>query len=286
MHIPSTSLINSRQWIPGSFLVVATFVAAAAFALPFAATGSTSATRLTEGSLLLGIVTAAALIVAIGELVRQAGPGNLARATALLGVLVALDAALRLIPSLLGASPIFVLIILVGYVFGSGFGFTMGALTLLLSAIITAGIGPWLPFQMICAAWIGAGAGLIPTSTKPQMQRTVLAGYGGLVGLLFGALLNLYSWPFTAPGTEIEQSLYWVPGLSLAESLERYWRFYLTTSLVHDATRAAATSVLLVVAGPAVIRLLLRFRLQVSWSEMHKGGTRPDAVSRQVSSRG
>ena len=265
---------------------MATFVAGAAFALPFAATGSTSATRLTEGSLLLGMVTAAALIVAVGELVRQAGPGNLARATALLGVLVALDAGLRLIPSLLGASPIFVLIILVGYVFGSGFGFTMGALTLLLSAIITAGIGPWLPFQMICAAWIGAGAGLIPTATKPQIQRIVLAGYGGLVGLLFGALLNLYSWPFTAPGTEIEQSLYWVPGLSLAESLERYWRFYLTTSLAHDATRAVATSALLIVAGPAVTRLLRRFRLQVSWSEMHKGETQPNAASRLVGSRG
>ena len=162
----------------------------------------------------------------------------------------------------------------------------MGALTLLLSAVITAGIGPWLPFQMICAAWIGAGAGLIPMSTTPEMQRSVLAGYGVLVGLLFGALMNLYSWPFAAPGTAIEQSLYWVPGLSPAETLERYWHFYLTTSLVHDATRAVATSALLIVAGPAVIRLLLRFRLQVSWSEMHKGGTRPDAASRQVSSRG
>lgn len=286
MHIQGTPLIEDRRWMPGSFLVVATFVAAAAFALPFAASGSTSASRLTEGSLLLGIVTAAALIVAVGELARQAGPGNLARATALLGVLVALDAALRLIPSLLGASPIFVLIILVGYVFGSAFGFTMGALTLLLSAIVTAGIGPWLPFQMICAAWIGAGAGLLPMVSTPQKQRSVLAGYGVLVGLLYGALLNLYSWPFTAPGTAIEQSLYWVPGLSLAESLERYWRFYLTTSLLHDATRAVATSALLIVAGPAVIRLLRRFRLRVSWREMHKGGTRPTAASRQVASGG
>lgn len=261
---------------------MATLVAAAAFVLPFAATGSTSESRLAEGSILLGIVTAAALIVAVGELARQAGPGNLSRATALLGVLVALDAALRLIPSLLGASPIFVLIILVGYVFGSAFGFTMGALTLLMSAIVTAGIGPWLPFQMICAAWIGAGAGLISMSTRPEMQRIVLAGYGALVGILFGALMNLYSWPFAAPGTNIEQSLYWVPGLSTAETLERYWRFYLTTSLVHDATRAAATAALLIVAGPPVVRLLRRFRLQVSWSEMQKGGTRPDATSRPI----
>jgi energy-coupling factor transport system substrate-specific component len=279
-------LNDYQRSLPRGFLVVATVAAAAAFALPFAAAGVTTSTRVVEGSLLLGMVTAASLIVALGELARQAGPGNLSRATALLGVLVALDAALRLIPSLLGASPIFVLIILVGYVFGPAFGFTMGALTLLLSASLTAGIGPWLPFQMICAAWIGAGAGLIPMSSRPDAQRNVLAVYGALVGFLFGALMNLYSWPFAAPGTDIEQSLYWVPGLSLAETTQRYWRFYLTTSLVHDAARAIATAALLLLAGPPIVRMLLRFRLQVSWSEMQKGGTQPVAVSRPVQFRG
>lgn len=268
--------------MPLGFVTFATFAALAAFALPFAATGSPSATRVVEGSLLLGVVTATSLIVALGELARQAGPGNLSRATALLGVLVALDAALRLIPSLLGASPIFVLIIVVGYVFGSAFGFTMGALTLLLSAVITAGIGPWLPFQMICAAWIGAGAGMLPPSLRAEAQRVALAVYGALVGLLFGALMNLYSWPFAAPGADIEQSLYWVPGLSFAETAVRYGRFYLTTSLVHDAARAIATAVLLLLAGPPIIRLLRRYRLQVSWREKQTGGKQPVAASRPL----
>lgn len=272
-------MTNHQRSLPRAFLAVATVAATAAFALPFAATGSTSSTRVVEGSLLLGIVTAAALLVSLGELARQAGPGNLSRATALLGVLVALDAALRLVPSLLGASPIFVLIILVGYVFGSAFGFTMGALTLLLSAVITAGIGPWLPFQMICAAWVGAGAGMIPPAARPQAQRVALAGYGALVGLLFGALMNLYSWPFAAPGANIEQSLYWAPGLSVGETIARYWRFYLTTSLVHDATRAIATAALLLLAGPSIVRMLQRFRLQVSWSEKPSGGTQHLAAS-------
>lgn len=265
-------MINQSRFLSGAFLAVATLVAAAAFALPFFASATSASSRVTEGALVLGIVTAAALIVAVGELARQAGPGNLSRATALLGVLVALDAALRLVPSLLGASPIFVLIILVGYVFGAAFGFTMGALTLLLSAIITAGIGPWLPFQMICAAWIGAGAGLLPHALGQGSLRVVLAGYGAVTGMLFGALMNLYSWPFAAPGVEVQQSLYWVPGLSLLETLERYWRFYLTTSLVHDGTRAIATVALLVAVGPRVVRLLQRFRLQVTWGEMKKGG--------------
>ena len=265
-------MTHIQQLLRGGFLILASLAAAAAFALPFAVAGSTTSSRLAEGSLLLGIVTASALIIALGELARQAGPGNLSRATALLGVLVALDAALRLIPSLLGASPIFVLIILVGYAFGSAFGFAMGALTLLLSAVITAGIGPWLPFQMICAAWVGAGAGLIPSLAGPGAQRTVLAGYGVLVGLLFGALMNLYTWPLAAPGTDIVQSLYWAPGLSFGETADRYWRFYLTTSLVHDAARSIATAALLVLAGPPVVRMLQRFRLQVTWREMETGG--------------
>jgi energy-coupling factor transport system substrate-specific component len=114
----------------------------------------------------------------------------------------------------------------------------------------------------------------------------VLAGYGAVVGFLFGALMNLYSWPFAAPGADIEQSLYWVPGLSLTETIERYWRFYLTTSLVYDAARAIATAALLLLAGPAIVRMLLRFRLQVSWREMQTGGTQPIATSRPLRSQG
>ncbi len=274
--------MHIQRRLPQGFLAAATLAAAAAFALPFVASGSAESDRLFQGSLLLGVVTAAALVLALGELARQAGPGNLSRAIALLGVLVALDAALRLIPTLLGASPIFVLIILVGYVFGPSFGFTMGALTLLLSAVITAGIGPWLPFQMICAGWVGAGAGLFPPTAMDGRRKIALAGYGALVGLLFGALMNLYSWPFAAPGTSAEESLYWVPGLSLAETAERYWHFYLTTSLVYDAARAVANALLLLIAGPPIVRMLQRFRLQVAWSEMKTGGSTAQPRSRPL----
>src|ERR1044071_4449950 len=73
----STRLFNFQRSFPGGFLLVATVAAVAAFVLPFAAAGSTTSTRVVEGSLLLGFVTAAALLVALGELSRQAGPGNL-----------------------------------------------------------------------------------------------------------------------------------------------------------------------------------------------------------------
>jgi energy-coupling factor transport system substrate-specific component len=221
--------------------------------------------RTVEASLLLAVIVAGSLLVAAGELAWGPGAGGVSRSVALLGVLAAIDASLRLIPSFFGASPIFALMLLVGYVFGPRFGFVMGALTLLLSAAITAGVGPWLPFQMLCAGWVGLAAGWLPRRGGPRARVGVLAILGAVTGFVYGALMNLYSWPFAAPGATADAGLYWNPSLSLAESLSRYGAFYLTTSLAHDATRAAATAVLILLAGLPILRLLERFRLRTSW---------------------
>src|ERR1700737_2976742 len=63
------------------------------------------------------------------------------RLLAVLAALVAIDATLRLVIviGLLGFSPIFFLVIAGGFVMGPSFGFAAGALTLLLSAVVTAG---------------------------------------------------------------------------------------------------------------------------------------------------
>ena len=93
-----------------------------------------------------------------------------ARAVGLLGVLTAAGAALRMAGGgVSGFSPMFFLIVLAGSVLGSGFGFVLGATTMFASAIITGGIGPWLPFQMFGMAWIGAGAGWLPGEHRKQV---------------------------------------------------------------------------------------------------------------------
>jgi energy-coupling factor transport system substrate-specific component len=222
--------------------------------------------RSSDASLLLAVLVASSLLVAVAEASSGPADGGLARAIALLAALVAIDATLRLIPTFLGASPIFALIVLVGYIFGSRFGFVMGALTLLLSAAITAGVGPWLPFQMLCAGWTGIAAGWLPRFASPARTLATLAIFGAVAGFLYGALMNLYAWPFTAPGSAADAGLYWSPALTLGESLQRYARFYLVTSLVHDATRALANALLIVVAGGPVLRMLHRFNLRASWS--------------------
>jgi energy-coupling factor transport system substrate-specific component len=242
-------------------------------ALPVAPEDRSS--RTIDASMLLAIVVGGSLIITVGELARGPAPGNLARSVALLGALVAIDASLRLIPSFLGASPIFALIVLVGYVFGPQFGFAMGALTLLLSAAITAGVGPWLPFQMLCAGWTGVGAGWLPRLAPPRAGLAMATAFGAFAGFGYGALMNLYSWPFAAPGTTSDAGLYWSPTLSFTESVERYVTFYLATSLVHDASRAAATALLIVIAGPPVLRILHRYRARAVWSSTTPPIVRP-----------
>jgi energy-coupling factor transport system substrate-specific component len=259
------------RWQGTAILVAVSAAGLFALLLPFvlaAIRGSVPPTggRQIDAALLLAAIVAAALAVAIGEVARGPAETSLSRSVALLGVLVAIDASLRLVPSFYGASPIFALIVLVGYVFGSRFGFVMGSLTLLLSAAITAGVGPWLPFQMLCAGWVGLAAGWLPRLEARWVQIGAVALFGAFAGFAYGALMNLYSWPFAAPGMSTDVGLYWNPTLTLGESLARYGAFYLTTSLAHDASRAAATALLLLVAGLPVLRLLERFRLRTTWT--------------------
>jgi energy-coupling factor transport system substrate-specific component len=262
--------------IQNATLVVVSLAGLFAFLLPFVISTlpiepPRVSSRAVEASLLLALIVGGSLIIAVAELVRGPGAGSHARSVALLGALVAIDATLRLVPSFLGASPIFALILLVGYVYGPRFGFVMGSLTLLLSAAITAGIGPWLPFQMLCAGWVGVVSGWLPKWKSARAELSTAVALGAVTGFAYGALMNLYSWPFAAPGLSDDVGLYWSPSLSAAESIEHYAAFYVATSLVHDATRAIATALLIVVAGGPVLRLLRRFHDRAAWATTPPG---------------
>ncbi len=215
--------------------------------------------------LLFALLAVVSLVVLVGELAAGATQRHdAARFVALLAVLVALDAALRFVPSLIGASPIFLLIMLAGYVFGTRFGFLMGSLTLLVSAVLTGGIGPWLPYQMLCAGWLGATAGWLPR-TQGWRRRLLLASFGAFWGFLFGALMNLWFWPFMAPGIAESAGLYWTPGMSLGETLRTYARFYLATSLLFDGTRALGNAVLALLLSEPICTILERWGLRFAW---------------------
>ena len=79
-----------------------------------------------------------------------------ARTLAMLGVLAAVGTILRpLSAGTAGFELIFFVLILGGRVFGAGFGFALGAITMVSSALITSGVGPWLPYQMLAAGFVG-----------------------------------------------------------------------------------------------------------------------------------
>ena len=178
-----------------------------------------------------------------------------AKAIALLGILAACGAALRVPqPGVAGFEPVFFLLIPAGRVLGRGFGFVLGALTIGVSALITGGVGPWLPFQMFGAAWIGFGAGCLPPA-RGRAELGFLAAYTGVACILYGWLLNLWFWPFGA-GTATTFSF--EPGAGFTVNLHRFLLFNLTTSLGFDIPRAVVNGTLVLLLGRPVLNALRR----------------------------
>jgi energy-coupling factor transport system substrate-specific component len=176
---------------------------------------------------------------------------------ALLGVLIALNAVIRLLGAgTAGIETAFFLVILGAYVFGSGFGFILGAGSIFVSALLTGGIGPWLPFQMMGAALIGLGAGLIPHATKKWLEKLNLIVYAVIASFTYGALMTLWNWPYLAgTGTQIS----YVAGAPLVDNLTRFLQYEIVTGgLVWDTGRAITTSVLILLTGSALIATLSR----------------------------
>jgi energy-coupling factor transport system substrate-specific component len=177
-----------------------------------------------------------------------------AKAIALLGILAACGAALRIpSPGIDGFEPLWFLVILSGRVFGRGFGFVMGALVIFVSALITGGVGPWLPFEMLGGAWMGLAAGSLPRASGWR-EVVMLSWFAVVACLLYGMLLNLWFWPFLSQGT----AWGFVPGAGPVTNLHRFLLFDLTTSLGFDIPRAVTNAVLILVLGRPVLGALRR----------------------------
>jgi energy-coupling factor transport system substrate-specific component len=176
---------------------------------------------------------------------------------ALLGVLIALNAVIRLLGAgTAGIETAFFLVILGAYVFGSGFGFILGAGSIFVSALLTGGIGPWLPFQMMGAALIGLGAGLIPHAKKKWLVKLNLIVYAVIASFTYGALMTLWNWPYLAgTGTQVS----YVAGAPVIDNLTRFLQYEIVTGgLIWDTGRAITTSLLILLTGSALIATLSR----------------------------
>lgn len=231
-------------------LAVASVAGAIAFGWPFLARGSVEDPL---GAPLL-IVAILPLLVVVALVEVTAGRLD-ARGLAMLGVLSAIGAAVRpLGAGTAGVETVFVLIVLGGRVFGPGFGWVLGSTTLFASALMTGGVGPWLPFQMLAASWVGLGAGLLPP-LRGRAEILLLVGYGALAAIGFGLAMNLSFWPFAVGvGTDLS----FVPGAPIGENLDRFLVYSLASSLAWEIGRAITTGVLIVLVGRPVLGALRR----------------------------
>ena len=251
-HTQSTQL----RWRPAAAatLALTTLVGLAAFLWPFVATPEFATGRGQDAPWLFAALLGLLSAVLLGEITAR---GLDAKTIAVLGVLAAAGGALRVLSAgTAGLEPMFVVLVLGGRVLGRSMGFLLGALALLTGAFLTAGIGPWLPFQMLGAGWVAFGAACLPRAAG-RIELALLAGYGLLAGLGYGMLLNLWFWPFLSPATAPTGAGF-VPGAAVGDNLRHYATFYLATSLGWDLPRAVLTAVLVLVAGPTVLRALRR----------------------------
>jgi energy-coupling factor transport system substrate-specific component len=249
-----------QRILNAAILIIASLIGLASFLYPFLVPQQGEvfgASAHAQDALLVFVVL---VVLCLGAAISSLSAGMMnAKLIAVLGVLTAANAVLRGIPGPAGFTLVFLLPILCGYVYGPTFGFLLGVFSLAVSAFLGFGVGPWLPYQMFAAGWVGLLSGWLPRLDRyPAGEVIMLALWGLVLGFAFGVLMNVYFWPYVFAPTQSE--MYWQPGLTFIESLQRYALFYVVTSLWWDLARAAGNFVLLLIFAAPVVRLLRRFQ--------------------------
>lgn len=179
-----------------------------------------------------------------------------ARVVAAVAAMAALGVAGRLafapVPNVVATTDV---AMLAGYSLGAGPGFAVGALSGLVSNF-WLGQGPWTPWQMAGWGLVGIGGAALARFTARRMGRLGLASVAALMGFAYGALLD-YSVMVEFGGEQ---------------SLDRYLALS-ARGLPFNIAHAAGNFVLMFAAGPALIRMLDRYRGRFDhrWSDVPLG---------------
>jgi energy-coupling factor transport system substrate-specific component len=213
---------------------------------------------------------AVAVAAAAGLLLVELGTRQLdSRRVALLAALAAIDTGLRIVVAqgVGGFSPVFFLVLCAGYVFGTSYGFLVGAFSMLVSSLAVGGAGPWVPYQVFAAGWVGVAAGVAGhwrrRATSPGWRDlVVLALVGALMGWVYGALMDIQDWIGYYRGNP---TLGWLPGMATATSWLHFGRFYLVTSLVYDTFRSAGNALMVLLLGAPILAALARIRARLTF---------------------
>ena len=248
-------------------LAIAVVVGAAAFGWPLFLRPESG-----MSSQLAPTVFAVALVLVLAIVLAELSGGRMdSRTLAMLGVLAAVGTVLRpLSAGTAGLELIFFVIILAGRAFGPSFGFALGAITMLTSALITSGVGPWLPYQMLCAGFVGLFAGMLPRASG-RAEIVLVAAYGVVSAFAYGWLMDFSFWPFAiGDGTQLSFD----PAASAWANLHHFVLYNLATSMGWNLGRAASNAVLIALLGP---RLLPMFRRAARTARL--GSPDPGAIA-------
>ncbi|MFD8022666.1 ECF transporter S component [Streptomyces lavendulae] len=236
-------------------LVLVTLIGIAAFGWPLLADRQSGLAHSQDAPWLFAALLPLLVAVVVATIADQ---GMDAKAVAMLGVLAAVGAALRpLGAGTAGLEPMFFLMVLSGRVLGPGFGFVLGSVTMFASALLTGGVGPWMPFQMLALGWFSLGAGLLPgpERIRGRAELAMLAAYGFLGSFAYGTVMNLQGWVLLQG---MGQGISFHPGDPVAQNLARFLAYCLATSLGWDLGRAALTVVLTLSLGATLLGALRR----------------------------
>src|SRR5918996_2006570 len=255
-------------------LATANVLGLAAFLWPFLLPGAAGGAvhEVDAPFIMLGLLSCLAVLLGV-----ELGRGGLGpKAVALIGVLGAAMVALRLPGFVGGFSAMFVVVLVAGNAFGPSFGFVLGAVGTFASGMFVGGLGPWLPFQMVGVGWVAMGAGMVGRKGGWALRIGALAAFGCAAAFAFGAVMNLWFWPFGAGGSDIG----WAPDLGAVENLRRYLAFYATTSFGWDVFGAVGNAVAIVLLGRPLLAALDRTARRMHLEVRPPSGETSRAVSK------
>ncbi len=191
------------------------------------------------------LILAAVLLAGFGWYERSRPP---AQVVALVAALAALAIAGRVaFAAFPNVKPTTDIVIFAGYALGPAAGFAVGAFTALISNF-WFGQGPWTPWQMAAWGLCGVLGAALALGTR-NVGRLTLAAVCGLAAVGYGAILN-----FSLMATYGSGSLSW----------ERFWLLE-GRAIPFEVAHATGNVVLALAAGPAMIRMLIRFRERFEW---------------------
>jgi energy-coupling factor transport system substrate-specific component len=162
-------------------------------------------------------------------------------------------------------------IVFAGYALGGAPGFAVGALSGLVSNF-WFGQGPWTPWQMVGWGLCGILGAVLALVTR-NAGRLSLAATCGLAALMYGALLNFSLMASYGGGGD----------LSL-----RYYGVLWVRAIPFEIAHAGGNIAFALIAGPAIVRMLTRFRDRFAWRRVSStapgprpGASRPGAPGRR-----